>query len=244
MLTINAKTVNDAWFQLLTKALEQDGEGEFVNAYPTGIIQRGSFELGQSRLQFPGVAVEIEYPDQDYCVVMPAGLENMAPTTLDKVESYFHEYILGDNVPENTTYTYGSRINVSLAGVIEMLQETPVTNQAVIEIGRPEDYDCCKGKDGKDDPPCLRLIDLKVRPAYKDGELDRAASKLDLTVYFRSWDLFAGFPENLGGMSLLQQTISGVIGIPVGRMYAYSAGLHLYGYQKELAEIRTRMKAS
>ena len=119
-----------------------------------------------------------------------------------------------------------------LQRVIEMLKETPLTNQAVVEIGTPEDYDVCYGKDDKLDPPCLRLLDFKALP-YENK------IHLTLTAYFRSWDLWAGFPSNLGGLELLKQYVAEETGLENGSMYAYSAGAHIYGYQEELAKIRT-----
>ena len=125
--------------------------------------------------------------------------------------------------------------------VLEMLKDSPITNQAVIETGRPEDIYTCLGKDGKLDPPCLRLIAFKVIPHYDNGTLDRARSKLNMSAWLRSWDLYAGMPENLAGLVKLQEFVSDEIGIPVGHLYAASDGLHLYAYQKELAELRTRL---
>lgn len=239
---LKAKTINDLWFRLVYHILETDDKGVFIHAYRTGKIMKGSFEQEQSRLQFPGVALSVEYPGIDFIVTMPEGSGVPAPTDAEKAQRYFEEYIMGSELKENETYTYGQRINISLWGVLEMLKKTPVTNQAVIEIGRPEDWCECKGKDGKDDPPCLRIIDFKVIPAYSEnGELDRKKSRLSMSVYFRSWDLYGGMPENLAGLSLLQQFVSDEIGIPVGPMFCYSSGLHLYRYQKELAEMRTRM---
>ena len=104
-----------------------------------------------------------------------------------------------------------------------------------MEIATPEDYDTCYGKDGKLDPPCLRLLDFKAIPDGKD-------MLLTVTVYFRSWDLWAGFPTNLGGIELLKQYVAGEAGLKSGPMYAYSAGAHIYGYQEELAKIRTLRK--
>jgi thymidylate synthase len=119
-----------------------------------------------------------------------------------------------------------------LERVIDILKETPLTNQAVIEIATPEDLDTCYGKDGKLDPPCLRLLDFKVIPL--DSEL-----VLTVSAYFRSWDLWAGFPTNLGGIELLKQLVASETGLKNGPMYAYSAGAHIYGYQEEIARLRT-----
>ena len=101
-----------------------------------------------------------------------------------------------------------------------------------MEIGSPDDHDVCIGNDGKLDPPCLRLLDFKAVPV--NDEL-----VLSLTCYFRSWDLWAGFPTNLGGLELLKSYVADEAGLKNGPMYAYSAGAHIYGYQEEIARIRT-----
>ena len=102
----------------------------------------------------------------------------------------------------------------------------------MIEIATPEDLDVCYGKDGKIDPPCLRILDFKVIPSGDD-------LVLTVSAYFRSWDLWAGFPTNLGGIELLKQYVAGETALRNGPMYAYSAGAHIYGYQEEIARIRT-----
>jgi thymidylate synthase len=119
-----------------------------------------------------------------------------------------------------------------LERVVAMLKETPLTNQAVIEVATPEDLDLCYGKDGKIDPPCLRLLDFKAIPSD-------AKPLLTVSAYFRSWDLWAGFPTNLGGIELLKQFVAAEASLGNGPMYAYSAGAHIYGYQEEIARIRT-----
>jgi thymidylate synthase len=235
---INAKTISDAWFQLIFNI--------FDNSYFQK-IQKGSFENEQYRLQYPGASVFIEYPHSDMVPVMPPGQESFVPTSEQYIEDYFIKYLAGSELEENETYTYGSRINHPMPGnekmnilkkgtqlerVIEMLSKTPLTNQAVVEIATPEDIDVCYGKDGKLDPPCLRLLDFKAVPV--NDELF-----LTVSAYFRSWDLWAGFPTNLGGIELLKQLVASETNLKNGPMFAYSAGLHIYGYQEEFARIRT-----
>jgi thymidylate synthase len=227
---LKAKTISDAWFQLIYNI--------FDNSY-TQNIQRGSFEKEQYRLQYPGIAVYIEHPADDMVPIIPPALGIPSPTTAEYIEDYFANYLMDPNISENETYRYSSRIHnpmpkggTQLQRAVDMLKETPQTNQAVVEIGTPEDYDVCYGKDDKLDPPCLRLLDFKAIP-YGNG------LRLTVTAYFRSWDLWAGFPSNLGGLELLKQYVAGETGLENGPMYAYSAGAHIYGYQEELAKIRT-----
>jgi hypothetical protein len=241
IFTLNTKSINDAWFQLLYNILDTDENGNFKHSYPTGIIQHGSFAHEQSRLQYKSVAFSIEYPLIDRMVMIPEGSNVPSPISEKKGIEYFHDYIIGDKLQENETYTYGSRINISLPYVMDMLKNTPITNQAVIEIAKPDDVYTCIGNDGKLDPPCLRIIGFKVIPFYENGILNRSKSKLDMHITFRSWDLYGGMPLNCFGLSMLQEMLSEYIEIPVGMMYCYSEGLHLYKYQKELAEMRTNM---
>lgn len=268
-LHIDAKTISDAWFQLLWNI--------FNNSYKQ-TIQKGSFENEQYRLQYPGVSVYIEHPDKDIVPIIPAALGIPAPTTMEYIEDYFANYLMDPALRENETYKYASRIHeytgyyknetitkippTQLERVIEMLKRTPLTNQAVIEIAKPTDIVTCVGNDGKLDPPCLRLIDFKVIPipktcqycndtGWQGGSCPGCSNNqgvrtgkitnlvLTVSVYFRSWDLWAGFPSNLGGIELLKQYVAQETGLVNGTMYAYSAGLHIYGYQEELARIRT-----
>ena len=227
---LKAKTISDAWFQLIYNI--------FDHSY-TQNIQRGSFEKEQYRLQYPGIAVYVEHPGDDIVPTIPLGLGIPSPTSMEYIEDYFANYLMDPNISENETYRYSSRIHypmpqgeTQLQRAMDMLKETPLTNQAVVEIGTPEYYDVCYGKDDKLDPPCLRLLDFKAVP-YENR------LRLTVTAYFRSWDLWAGFPSNLGGLELLKQYVAGETGLESGPMYAYSAGAHIYGYQEELAKIRT-----
>ena len=108
------------------------------------------------------------------------------------------------------------------------------TNQATMEIAMPPDILLA-------DPPCCRMIDCRVRN-----------NKLHFFIYFRSWDLFAGFPANLGGMELLKQYMVNQIrdypdhknpntklpNLENGEIYAISKGLHIYDMYAEIVECR------
>lgn len=229
-----AKTISDAWFQLIYNL--------FDKAYLQR-VQKGSFENEQYRIQYSGIAVYIEHPYYEMVPTMPPNSGIPAPTTMEYIEDYFANYLMNPEISENETYTYASRIHSKMPKggtqferVVEMLKSTPLTNQAVIEIATPQDLDICYGNDGKLDPPCLRLLDFKVIPL--NNEL-----VLTVSAYFRSWDLWAGFPTNLGGIELLKQYIASEASLKNGPMYAYSAGAHIYGYQEEIARLRT-MKSS
>jgi len=53
---LRTKTISDAWFQLIYNIFDHS----YVQK-----IQKGSFENEERRLQYPGLAVYIEYPGED-----------------------------------------------------------------------------------------------------------------------------------------------------------------------------------
>jgi len=147
-----------------------------------------------------------------------------------------------DNRPANTVYSYGERLTAGailydknqyapcdiyggeinqIDECIKMLKNTPNTNQAILQVGQPGD--CLL-----DDPPCLRHVDIRVY----DG-------KLHFFIYFRSWDLYGGFPSNLGGLQILKEYMAAEIDVQDGEIIAASKGLHLYDYAWDLAKLRT-----
>jgi thymidylate synthase len=91
-------------------------------------------------------------------------------------------------------------------------------NQMVLQVAHPSDMML-------QDPPCLRHIDTRIQ----DG-------KLHFYPYFRSWDLYGGFPANLGGIQLLKEYVSAEIGVDDGEIIASSKGLHIYDYAFDLAK--------
>lgn len=212
---IEARDLQDAWFQSISRILDDGVEYK---------IDRGSYE-GQKRREFDYVTVHIKHPGTRPLVPeIPAHLGIPAPVSMEYVEDYL-PYLMTDIKKENEQYTYGERIAVSLNKVIKMYKEQGFgTNQAIMEIGQPQDIDL-------PDPPCLRLIDTRVR-----------YGKLHFIVYFRSWDLWGGFPANLAGIQLMKEYMASEIGVEDGEIIAASKGLHLYEYTWDLARLRRGKK--
>ncbi len=220
-LIVNATTINDAWHQCLHGILKNGS---------TYKVTRGSFK-DQFRLEilFPPVYIYIKHPDQDMVATIPENSTLPPPTDKADIDEYFSNYLFSDIKKENEQYTYGQRL-VNWNGVnqvqnvINMYRNSGFgTNQATMEVGIPSDILL-------PDPPCLRMIDTRV----KDGALH-------FFVYFRSWDLWGGFPVNLGGLELLKQYMANEIGVKNGRLAASSKGLHLYDPTWTTAVATTKM---
>ncbi len=232
---IDAFDLDDAWFQTLSTILEK---GKVYT------ITRGSYK-GAKRLEFDFVVVRVRKPAHQIIPIIPEGQNIPAPTDMEYVQGYL-SYLLTGAKTETEDYTYGERLVDPKVRIKEeqdgrqMIRELPLnvnqieevirmykeegfgTNQAVMEIGMPSDIKL-------DDPPCLRLIDTRIRD-----------NKLHFILYFRSWDLWGGFPSNLGGLQLVKQYMADMIGVEDGEIIAASKGLHLYDYSWEVAKIRTK----
>jgi thymidylate synthase len=122
----------------------------------------------------------------------------------------------------NEEYTYGQFLEEQIAHVIDMYRNNGYnTNQATMTIG--DQYSI-----KQNDPPCLRLIDTRI-----------TEGKLNFILYFRSNDLWGGFPANLAALQYLKEYMAGEIGVEDGEMMYASKGLHLYDYVWDIAKIRT-----
>jgi thymidylate synthase len=145
------------------------------------------------------------------------------PTSMKYIEEYL-PYLMTSHKREGEQYTYGQYLEEQIPKVIEMYKNDGYdTNQAFMAVGDKESISLA-------DPPCLRAIDTRIRD-----------NKLKFIVYFRSWDLWAGFPSNLAAIQLLKEYMAGEIGVKDGELLAMSKGLHLYEYAWELAQAAARL---
>ena len=209
---IEARDLSEAWFLCLRRTLTEGYEYK---------IDRGSY-AGQHRKELDFVVVQVRNPGTRPLVpAVPQGVP--PPTSMEYVESYL-PYLMTAHKGEGEQYTYGQYLEKQIPKVIEMYKrDGHNTNQAFMAVGDAESIKL-------DDPPCLRGIDTRIRD-----------NKLHFFVYFRSWDLWAGFPSNLAAIQLLKEYMAGEIGVDDGELIAMSKGMHLYEYAWELARITARM---
>lgn len=248
-LFLKATSLSDAWFQTLYKCVEKGRE--FV-------ISRGSFE-GQKRLEFDFINIHITHPDT--IPLLPKVNPVLGfPDPVD--ENYLDDYLpylMTGEEKEGESYTYGQRIcKANLKYLPQdykkfvdiLVQETEVwendnivfkenneyflnqmelliwtyknkgyrNNQMIMQVGSPSDMILL-------DPPCLRHIDTRIQD-----------NKLHFFPYFRSWDLFGGFPANLAAIEMMKQYCADQMGVKNGEIIVCSKGLHIYDYVFEIAE--------
>lgn len=245
---IKATSLSDAWFQSLY-ALVQHGR--------TFTIDRGSYE-GQIRLELDYFTAQITHPSTvPLLPKVPSHYGFPDPVEDDYIDGYL-PYLMTDELKPGESYTYGQRIcgvkvdlinsgpherflddimtgptllrkafkevgKDTLMSQLEYMIWTYKTkghrnNQMILQVGQPSDM-------GLIDPPCLRHIDTRIQNG-----------KLHFFPYFRSWDLYGGFPANLAAIELMKQYCASEIGVENGQIIASSKGLHIYDYVFEIAE--------
>jgi len=205
LVNIKARTLPEAFFKCCRLA--------FQHGY-LYTIDKGSFE-GTTRLEFDSINITITHPGiRPLAPDIPVGVP--APTNDDEIEKYFAEELMNPEVGANRTYTYGEDIVPQCQKIIDRYkQDGPECNQLCMSIGGPHSIDL-------EHSQCLRIVDTRIR-----------YGALHFFIYFRSWDLWAGFPVNLGGLQLLKEYMAHEIGVEDGQIFAWCKGLHLYNYTLE-----------
>ena len=209
---LEARDLYEAWFLCLRETLTEGYEYK---------IERGSY-AGERRKELDFVVVHNKNPGTRPLIPeVPQGVPS--PTTMEYVENYL-PYLMTGHKAEGEQYTYGQYLEKQIPAVIRMYKDDGYnTNQAFMAVGDNQSIFLT-------DPPCLRVIDTRIRD-----------NKLSFVVYFRSWDLWAGFPSNLAAIQLLKEYMASEIGVGDGELIASSKGLHLYEYSWDLARATVRM---
>lgn len=236
---INAFSLSDAWFQTIFKC---------VDVGKTFTIDKGSFE-GQKRLEFDHLTVHIKRPwETPLLPKVNPQLGFPDPVKEGYLDDYL-PYLMTGEEKKGEAYTYGQRIvkerfksenhDLYIENYKDHINFLPNfgyfldqmelliwtyknrgyrNNQMILQVGKPTDMLLV-------DPPCLRHIDTRIQN-----------DTLYFFPYFRSWDLFGGFPANLAAIEMMKQYIAKKIGVQNGGMIVSSKGAHIYDYVFEIAE--------
>lgn len=273
---IVARDLDDAWHTLLWECYHK-GRKYNVTSGSHGGSYRKSFDFVSGFIKNPHV--------RPLAPTLPEGKNIPVPTTDEKIEKYFAEYVMNSDMTDDelktNEYKYASWIVGNGRGKDPVTEEEIVlckydqtewvinhfkehgfgTTHCYITVGNPDSnlaYDrpfmycpiCDKGKKQihttyykkgqkvcpncdtkleinetkRGTSPCLRGLDF--------GILQDSDNKYYLTtnVIYRSWDLYSGFPENMGGFTLLNEYISDALGIEPGPMSFCCKDLHVYDH--------------
>jgi len=222
VINIESTDLNDAWFQSILAVMKYGRDFK---------IDHGSY-AGQKRKELDYITCHIKYPGvRPIIPTIPPNLGIPNPTDMRYVEEDYFPYLVENIKKDSEDYTYGTYIKPQMLKIIERYKDIFAktggyrSNQEYITVSDYRDHLYMK------DPPCLRGIDTRIQD-----------NKLHFFCYFRSWDLFAGFPSNLAGIQLMKEYMASEIGVEDGEMVVASKGLHLYDYAWKLADIRLGKK--
>jgi len=262
---ITARDLGDAWFQSLFTILDKGrvfkvSRGSFQNC------KRLEFDWFEVQVKFPSTRPLLPKIEPHFGIPNPVDdnyLDNYLPYLMTGVVKEDESYTYGQRLvryPININYQTNAK-SKELPGVfsnlnnkekilikeIEELKDKQIiffdeewqcwcvnqmelliwtysskgyrNNQMILQVAHPSDVLLV-------DPPCLRHIDTRIQ----DG-------KLHFFPYFRSWDLYSGFPANLAAIQLMKEYVSESIGVEDGMIIATSKGLHIYDYAFDLAKV-------
>lgn len=240
--------LDDVWFQLLYQLKMHGREYKITD---------GSY-AGQKRLTFDFVSGFIEFPhSRPLAPQVPESSSLPPPTDDHNIEQYFANYLMNSDLAKNEHYRYATWIvggeykvpamwtgdHPEIGSIIDENVDIKVPNQTqwiikhfqekgwgnehcYMTIGYPESnfaYDQEYSNEmERGTSPCLRGLDFRI----VDGHL--------LThVVYRSWDLVAGWPENMGGFTLLNEYMAQEIGCEPGPLSFSCKSLHAYDHALE-----------
>jgi len=226
----------------------------------TYVIDKGEYE-GQKRREFDLAVLNIKTPG-----IRPLACQSscITPTTDSEIEKYFQNYLMNPEFDDEkeamkNEYKYATWIapiwqqccdllvkgqggcnqaTISTDSRIPKLHIDKKTKWIRTEGRREEEFEYIDSAEIRFDilkqPPCLRVIDMRIR-----------YGKLHFIVYFRSWDLIAGFPENIGGLQLMKEWCLDYINLELsdrqkpllqdGEIIGISKGLHIYDHFWDMA---------
>ena len=151
----------------------------------------------------------------------------------DYICSFKKPFIIENSIYEKICPDYENKPNTQLDWVIRHFKKSGYgNNHCYISVG--DRYSCLaydrsfNNESERGTSPCLRGIDFKIKD-----------NTLITSVVFRSWDLYSGLPENLGGITLLNEYVASCLeGVSPGPIGFSSSGLHCYDFQLEYRNSR------
>lgn len=255
LTSIEATTLPDLWFQALYGILDKGKLVEIAEGSFKGIHRleypyfTGHVTKPWIRPHYPEIPEHMNIPAPVTSKFLYGNEDGSSHDNLDFSRSIgtpiygtpvFGGYtgrfcgMLLDIPAEDEDYTYGDRLHGEIEGTTQVavaieklknvIKSKGSSNQIILQVSNREDI-------LKNDPPCLRHIDIRVD-----------ADKLVFICYFRSWDLWGGMPSNLAAIQALKMKMACEVGLNDGELIVASKGLHLYEHAIPLAETRCNKK--
>lgn len=174
--------------------------------------------------------VNRENPEKEY-------FPHYLPFSYQELKAYYPEMMTKRRIP-GAAYNYGDRIRHHLIlktgdangniifidqikEIISLLKRRPFSKKAFAVLYRADDWK----KVETSDTPCLTQLHARI-----------TQNKLFLTAYFRSQDMFHGWPRNAFALRRVQKEIADGVGMPMGPLTIITMSAHIYADDWKTAE--------
>jgi thymidylate synthase len=172
--------------------------------------------------------VQKEDPEHEY-------LPHYMPFSMQELQSYYPEMMTKRRIP-GAAYNYGDRMRNQVVvkedsktlitinqikEIINLLKRRPFSKKAYAVLYRADDW----LKADSSDTPCMTQLHARI-----------TQNKLFLTAYFRSQDMFHGWPRNAFALRKVQKEMADGVGIAMGPLTIVTMSAHMYADDWKTAE--------
>lgn len=213
MVLIRAKDTEEAWQKAVSAVYSK---GDLLTT-----------EDGDKTREIIGLIVKISHPS-----LGDKEVPNQYPFKGRALQDYIDQLMTPVN-KWNFEYTYGERIwnwdgkIDQIQSAIERISENMHTRRATCDLAIP------LRDTVSNDPPCLRIIDFKIREV-KTAPMLPPVKRLMMTVLFRSHDIFGATYANWIALANLQKYVADEVSkkngnnVVPGEIHSYSISAHIY----------------
>lgn len=154
--------------------------------------------------------VEDEIPQNEY-------FPHYLPFSKEELNAYYPEMMTSRRIP-GAAYNYGQRMRSQkginqIKEIIALLSKRPFSKKGLAVLYEVDDWK----KSDTSDTPCMTQLHARV-----------AQNKLFITCYFRSQDMFHGWPRNAFALRRVQEEISKGTGFKMGPLTIITMSAHMY----------------
>lgn len=245
-LIVHGETIPEAWMKMV-RAIDRFGRPNLMNAGTDRQVK-----------EINNMTVVVHDPQNEDLGFNPFAV----PMTPEKIRAY-QEEILSPIKPEGKAYTYGNELRAYLArgeeldflanpnvecelgGLDDVVRNITRLDNGWVEINQVADIIDVLNRDAYSKAavaitwhPANELMRKhKSSPCWALMQPMVQDDRLNLMAFFRSHDMFQGWPENAYGVAAVQREIAEGIGVEPGLMTVISGSAQLYNnYAQQIAQ--------
>ncbi len=197
---VQAETVAQTWLKILN----------LISRY--GRTEKTRYASNNELKEILNLTVVItkENPDKEY-------FPHYLPFSKEELLAYYPEMMTSRRI-QTAAYNYGHRLRNQqginqIKEIISLLKRRPFSKKGFAVLYRVDDWK----KVDSSDTPCMTQLHARI-----------TQNKLFLTAYFRSQDMFHGWPRNAFALRKVQKEIAAGVGMKMGPLSIITMSAHMY----------------